>query len=231
VCTEKANFLLANITDSSSVDQDYNSICEAILATAEKTLKKKKTSKYSKGWWCPELTKKLKEVRKAKRNFNKRSDPNNWDKYSKLANEFTKMADLYKDQYWYNLFKQLDSKNTDKMWKVVKNYNKSGTTKPSVQPLIRKDGSFAITDSEIANEFLVKYGKEELSICNKNWQSQIEIGSKLAVNLEKLEISLPNYSSDCSIENKDLNIGELITAINKSNSLSAPDPREKIFYI
>ena len=117
----------------------------------ENSIPKKTICAHSRGWWTKELGEHTKKVKKAKRLFCKRSNETNYNAYITLMSEFKVLEKQAKNDYLEKLTKLLDPKKPQQFWNVI-NKSRKNEVKSTIQPIIRKDGSYAISDNEIITE-------------------------------------------------------------------------------
>ncbi|CAH1773859.1 unnamed protein product, partial [Owenia fusiformis] len=100
-----------------------------------------------------------------------------------------------------------------KRWKIVARYN-GPKTKCVIQPIIRQDGTIAVTDKEITEAFMVKYGNEIMSVQSHSiWYNYVENTVERILTTQRAIITETNYSKTCEIKNIDLNLYEIENAI------------------
>ena len=109
---------------------------------------RKKDCKQSKGWWNAKFTNLSKEVKRARRKFAKRSDDANESTLQETLESFKKEEADAKDNYLEELVKMMDPKKPSQFWRVV-NIERKAKCKSVVQPIVRDDGTLAVTDEEI----------------------------------------------------------------------------------
>ena len=69
--------------------------------------------------------------------------------------------------------------------------NKSQTNiKSTIQPIIRQDGSYAISDNEIITEMKLQYGKKSLEVKNSDPDWYIEIENFVENKIEDTKFNL-----------------------------------------
>lgn len=95
--------------------------------------------RYSKGWWSGVLSQKSKEVKRAKRLFQKRRDPANEGIYLQALEDFKKEEEKAKTQYLENMIGKMDPRKPEQFWNVVNKLMKQ-RCKTVVQPIKREDG-------------------------------------------------------------------------------------------
>ena len=88
VCTINVEEWIANRSQESDINEDYDSFVEMLHQNMNECIPKKKVFSHSKGWWSPRLTELAKEFKKAKRLFSKRKDEANERKLVEILKMF-----------------------------------------------------------------------------------------------------------------------------------------------
>ena len=231
-CEEQIESWLEERRLANDIDDDYKSFVEQLKLVAEECIPKKKVCKHSKGWWNDELNELAKEVRKARKMFAKRSDEANERKVQDSLESFRRAESVAKDDYLEEMVNLMDPRKPGQFWRVVNNERKV-KGKSVVQPIVRDDGTLAVSDEEIFEEMKKRYGKESLDVKENEpvWYESVE---KEAVDKnidERLKIKERKYADNCSHENSDIRIEEVERAIEALSGYSAPNPEEQIFNV
>lgn len=215
---------------SGDVNEDYCSFVDLLRQVADECIPKKNVCKHSKGWWNPQLTVVSKELKKAKRKFAKRCDAANERYVQECLERFKKEESKARDNYLEDMVKMMDPKKPSQFWQVV-NKERKTKSKSVVQPILRDDGTLAVTDEEIFVEIKKRYGKETLDVRERNptWYAEVEQEAELTNETERKNIKVNSYSQNCSHENSDITVDEVEAAIKGLSSFSAPNPEEQIF--
>ena len=141
-------------------DDLYSILKNNVLAVAREHIGKSSLGKRHKIWWDSELDNSLREVKRAKKSFKKRSSEAHLQEYLDKKQEFFQ---LYKLKHQQFLFARLKSfcEDQDAMWKLIKQH--SANPHSAIQPIV-SGNSVKITDEEIAEEFLKVYGQHSLIV-------------------------------------------------------------------
>ena len=231
-CEEQIESWLEERRLANDIDDDYKSFVEQLKLVAEECIPKKKVCKHSKGWWNDELNELAKEVRKARKMFAKRSDEANERKVQDSLESFRRAESGAKDDYLEEMVNLMDPRKPGQFWRVVNNERKV-KGKSVVQPIVRDDGTLAVSHEEIFEEMKKRYGKESLDV-KENEPAWYESVEKEAVDKnidERLKIKERKYADNCSHENSDIRIEEVERAIEALSGYSAPNPEEQIFNV
>ena len=107
--------------------------------------------------------------------FNKRSNETNYKIYSDLMSEFKELENLAKSIDLSELTNLLDPKKPQQFWNVI-NKNRKNEVKPTIKPIKKQDGIYALSDLEIIEKMKSHYGKESLDVKNTNpeWYNEVE---------------------------------------------------------
>ena len=110
---------------------------------------------------------------------------------------------------------------------------RKNSTKGVVQPIVREDGSVAITDEEIFQVMKLSYGKESFDIktYDEEWYYEVEEEVKTRVETEEAFIKEKDLGNECGYEISDIFIEEVEAAVDQSSSNSAQSPEEQVFNI
>ena len=121
------------------------------------------------------MTELSKEYKKAKRRFSKRKDEANEQKLVEILKSFKEEEAVAKERYLEEVVELMDPRKPGEFWRIVNRVRKDNT-KGVVQPIVRGDGTVAITDEEIFEEMKLRYGKETLDVktYNEDWYSEVE---------------------------------------------------------
>ena len=95
-------------SDQTDIDEDYESLVNAIQQTAKKVIKTKQVCSHSKGYWTKELTELNKLFKKAKHRFYKRSDSSNAKIVDDLKNKFLSAVEFAKEKHLNNIIYNLN---------------------------------------------------------------------------------------------------------------------------
>ena len=231
VCSESVEEWIGNRSQVSDINEDYESFVEMLHKNMEECIPKKRVCSHSKGWWSPRLTENLsKEYKKAKRLFSKRKDEANERKLVEILKSFKEEEAVAKERYLEEVVKLMDPRKPGEFWRIVNRVRKDNT-KGVVQPIVRGDGTVAITDEEIFEEMKLRYGKETLDVktYDEDWYSEVEEEVKARVKTEEDLIKGKDFSKDCGHENSDIRIEEVEAAVDQSPSNSEPSPEEQVF--
>ena len=230
VCSESVEEWIGNRSQVSDINEDYESFVEMLHKNMEECIPKKRVCSHSKGWWSPRLTELSKEYKKAKRLFSKRKDEANERKLVEILKSFKEEEAVAKERYLEEVVKLMDPRKPGEFWRIVNRVRKDNT-KGVVQPIVRGDGTVAITDEEIFEEMKLRYGKETLDVktYDEDWYSEVEEEVKARVKTEEDLIKGKDFSKDCGHENSDIRIEEVEAAVDQSSSNSAPSPEEQVF--
>ena len=92
--------------------------------------------------------------------------------------------------------------------------NKKGV----VQPIVRDDGTVAVTDEEIFEEMKLRYGTETyVKAYDEEWHYEVEEEVKARVKTEENLIKGKDFSKECGHENSDIRIEEVEAAVDPSS--------------
>ena len=231
-CSEAVEEWLEGRRYGGKIDDDYDSFLQVLHRLVVSNIPKKKVCKHSKGWWTTKLTELSKSFRKAKHAFSKRKDQSNEAKLEEIRNMFKEEVFKARDEYLDEVVKLMDPKKPGEFWKVV-NRAKSNNSKGVIQPIVKEDGSLAVSDEEIFTEMKKRYGKESLDVKahDEDWFNSVEQEIKDVSTVEEAAIKDNSYLQDCGHENSDITIQEVEAAILQTPSNSAPSPEEKIFSV
>ena len=128
-------------------DDACKSYTDNIINCANNVIPKKVVCNHSKPFMTKEL-KNLKDlVRKARKQYHKKSDPNNWSILQKVLNNYSKAYVEAKKLWWSSICNQVNSDDS-KFWKIINKVN-NGDTKCVVQPLEKNDKSHEFEDKGI----------------------------------------------------------------------------------
>ena len=94
------------------INEDYERLVSVIHKTADKIISKNEICRHSKGWWNPELTSLVKQYKKVRRTFAKRSDKANENRLKEVLNNFKEEEQKAKNKY-------LDPRKPNRFWNVV----------------------------------------------------------------------------------------------------------------
>ena len=124
----------------------------------------------------------------------------------------------------------MDPKKPQQFWNVFNN-NRKNEVKPTIQPIKKQDGTYAICDLEIIEEMKSQYGKESLNVKNTNPEWYNEVENFVKSTIENTKKNLKNTMINEDFENQDISLEEVTRAIDRTNLPSAPSPEEKVFSI
>ena len=88
-------------------------------------------------------------IRKLRKVYHKRSDPNNWNKLQTAIKEYFDAYDQAKKSWWSDFYNKINCKD-NKFWKVIDRVLNCNT-KCIVQSLLRTDGSFEFDDENVTS--------------------------------------------------------------------------------
>ncbi len=204
----------------------HESLCERMQRVAEAVIKKKTVCKYSKGFFNQEIKNAISEVRKAKRTFNVRSSPRNFDAFLESKDHLCNLLRKEATEYWDKLIRDLDIRDPKKFWKTHAAHT-NNNKKFVIQPIVRSDGTVASSDKEIAQEMMNTYGRENLDVSSQTrWYNEIESEAKQIVERETNKIKDQNYIP--TRDNTDFSLSEVDAAIDCICDDTAPNPDENI---
>ena len=145
MCSESVEEWIGNRSQVSDINEDYESFVEMLHKNMEECIPKKRVCSHSKGWWSPRLIELSKEYNKAKRRFSKRKDEANERKLVEILKSFKEGEAVAKERYLEEVVKLMDPRKPGEFWRIVNRVRKDNT-KGVVQPIVRGDGTVAITD-------------------------------------------------------------------------------------
>ena len=155
--------------------------------------------------WCSRLTELSKDYKKAKRLFSERKYEANKRMLVEILKMFKEEEASSKERYLEELVKLMDPRKPGEFWRIVNRVRKN-STKGVVQPIVREDGSVAITDEEIFQEMKLRYGKESLDVktYDEEWYYEVEEEVKTRVEKEEAFIKEKDLGNECGYENSDI---------------------------
>ena len=128
-------------------DDACKSYTDNIINCANNTIPKKVVCNHSKPFMTKELKNLQDTVRKARKQYHKKSDPNNWSILQKVLNDYSK-AYVKAKKLWWSSFCNQGNSDDSKFWKIIDKVN-NGDTKCVVQPFEKNDKSHEFEDKGI----------------------------------------------------------------------------------
>ena len=134
-----------------NVESRWEKIKTAVTQATSQTIPVKKSSKYSKPFWCQELTEKSSDLRKLRKKFKINSNYSNGEKLNAAKLEFTRMLSQKVSEWIHESLSSLSHQKGNSFWH---NYHRIFKLKENeIGPLKKIDGTLATTEEEIAQEF------------------------------------------------------------------------------
>ena len=117
-------------------DDACKSYTDNIIDGAYNIIPKKVVCNHSQPFMTKELKNLQDTVRKTRKQYHKKSDPNNWPILQKVLNNYSKAYVKARKLWWSSFCNQANSDDS-KFWKIINKVN-NGDTKCVVQPLKKK---------------------------------------------------------------------------------------------
>ena len=211
------------ISDMSTEDI-CNSFEEQVANTAKNVIPKKKICQHSKAHMNDDLKLLLKNVKEAKKKYERRADPNNYRLYKAALTEFISQYNDARDKNFKELCENLDPKD-NQVWAKINNQI-SGQTEHIVQPLKDEQGVIHFEDCEISDILTKAHIEKNLhqTDFDKEWYNHVEINVAQYNTSERHSVNENNSEIDLPGHNKNISVTEVNWAVSKLRTFSAPGP-------